>query len=289
MVTGGAGFLGSHIADALTDAGHEVFIMDLVSSPFLRAEQKMVVGSILDSNFLQTFFSTTKVDAVYHLAALADLNEAKTKPIQTVQVNILGTVNLLEACVTHRVGRFIFGSSVYVYSQHGGFYRCSKQACENYIEEYGKKLGLEFTILRFGSLYGTRTNETNGVYRLLKKVMQDEEIVYQGTESDKREYIHVEDAARLSVLAMQKEYANKHLTLTGNDRLTIDELFRMFGEILNKEVRVKYDATNSSGHYAITPYTFTPKLGKKLVSNEYVDMGQGLIQVMEMIHNQKDN
>jgi UDP-glucose 4-epimerase len=119
--------------------------------------------------------------------------------------------------------------------------------------------------------------------------MQDEEIVYQGTESDKREYIHVEDAARLSVLAMQKEYANKHLTLTGNDRLTIDELFRMFGEILNKEVRVKYDATNSSGHYAITPYTFTPKLGKKLVSNEYVDMGQGLIQVMEMIHNQKDN
>jgi UDP-glucose 4-epimerase len=63
----------------------------------------------------------------------------------------------------------------------------------------------------------------------------------------------------------------------------------MFGEILNKEVRVKYDATNSSGHYAITPYTFTPKLGKKLVSNEYVDMGQGLIQVMEMIHNQKDN
>lgn len=289
LVTGGSGFLGSHIADALTEAGHDVTILDIKPSPFLRPDkQKMITGSILDAACIDKVFSD-KFDAVFHLAALADLNDAKNKARETVEVNIGGTINLLEACVKNKVGRFIFGSSVYVYSNHGGFYRCSKQACENYIEEYGNRSGLEFTILRFGSLYGTRTNETNGVYRLLHQVMNDEEIIYHGSEDDKREYIHVQDAARLSVQALEKTYANKHLTLTGNDRLSITELFRMFGEILNKQVKIKFENQHggASGHYSITPYTFTPKLGKKLVANEYVDMGQGLIQVIEMIHNQK--
>ncbi len=289
LVTGGSGFLGSHVADALTEAGHEVTILDRTPSIYLQPDrQKMVVGSILDESFLDQLFQQ-KFDAVYHLAALADLNEAKDKPRETVEVNILGTVNLLEASKKAKVKRFIFGSTVYVYSTHGGFYRCSKQACENYIEEYGSRYGLSFTILRFGSLYGTRTNQSNGVYRLLKKVMQDEEIVYDGSQDDKREYIHVQDAALLSTKAMDDAYANKHLTLTGNDRLSISDLFNMFGEILGKEVKIQFKNTHgaASGHYSVTPYTFTPKIGKKLVSNEYVDMGQGLIQVIEMIHNEK--
>lgn len=283
--------MGSHIADALTESGHEVMVLDVKQSAFINTKtQTMAVGSILDTDFLDRVFSE-KFDTVFHLAALADLNDAKNKARETVEVNILGTINLLEACVKYNTKRFIFGSSVYVYSTHGGFYRCSKQACENYIEEYSSRFGLEFTILRFGSLYGTRTNETNGVYRLLNQVMNDEEIVYHGSEDDKREYIHVQDAARLSVQAMEAAYANKHLTLTGNDRLSITELFKMFGEILNKKVKIKFEDQHggASGHYSITPYTFTPKLGKKLVANEYVDMGQGLIQVIEMIHNQKQH
>jgi UDP-glucose 4-epimerase len=89
---------------------------------------------------------------------------------------------------------------------------------------------------------------------------------------------------------MEDIYANKHLTLTGNDRLSILDLFNMFGEILGKKVKLQFKNTHgaASGHYSVTPYTFTPKVGKKLVSNEYVDMGQGLIQVIEMIHNEKN-
>ncbi len=289
LITGGAGFLGSHIADALTHAKHEVTILDQVASPYLQSNQRMAVGTILDEDFIDKVFQQG-FDYVYHLAALADLNEAKSKAKDTISTNILGTANLLDACVKYKVRRFVFGSSVYVYSNHGGFYRCSKQACENYIEEYFNRYGLSFTILRFGSLYGLRTNETNGVYRLLSKAMNGDEISYQGSESDKREYIHVEDAARLSVQAMEPEFANKHLTLTGNDKLTIAELFKMFEEILDTKVNVKLDQAEgkNSGHYAITPYTFIPKLGRKLVLNEYVDMGQGLIQVIEMIHNQKN-
>lgn len=290
LVTGGAGFLGSHIADSLSAAGHAVTMLDLKASTFTQpGKQTMVVGSILEYDFLESFLLQNQFDVVYHLAAFADLNAAKDKPRATAEVNILGTLNMLEASVKANVKRFIFGSSVYVYSTHGGFYRCSKQACENYIEEFSNRYQLDFTILRFGSLYGTRTNETNGVFRLLKQVMQGEEILYHGSGDDKREYIHVQDASRLSVQALQPEYANKHLTLTGNDRLSIAELFKMFGEILNTEVRVRFENQHggASGHYAITPYTFTPKLGRKLVSQEYVDMGQGLIQVIEAIHNQQ--
>ena len=286
VVTGASGFLGSHIADALTQAGHEVVLVDQQHSAYQNDKQEMLMGDITDVDFVDK--ALMGADYVYHLAALADLNEAKTKPVDTVAINIGGTVNILEACLKHKVKRLLFGSSVYVYSQHGGFYRCSKQACENYIEEYQNRYGLNFTILRYGSLYGTRTNDKNGVYRLLKNFMTDNQLTYHGSKEDKREYIHVEDAARLSVQAMEPNFANKHLTLTGNDKLSIHELFMMFSEILNKEVKVQYQEDNAanSGHYSMTPYTFTPKLGKKLVSNEYVDMGQGIIQVVEMLHNE---
>lgn len=286
VVTGASGFLGSHIADALSDNGHHVCLLDLVESPFRREDQKMLIGNITDSKFVND--ALEGADAVYHLAALADLNEAKTKPLETVQVNIAGTVNVLEACRKNNVQRLLFGSSVYVYSQHGGFYRCSKQACENYIEEYQNRYGLDYTVLRYGSLYGTRTDETNGVYRLLKHFMTENSVHYHGGKEDKREYIHVEDAAKLSVQALAENFKNKHLTLTGNDRLSIYDLFKMFQEILDKDVKVEFEGNEgqNSGHYSMTPYTFVPKLGKKLVANEYVDMGQGLIQVIEMIHNE---
>lgn len=289
LVTGGAGFLGSHIADALSEAGYKVTVMDMKQSQYLREDQHMVIADIRDREEMLKI--TNGFEYVYHLAALADLNEARSKPYETAEINILGTLSLLEACHQNRVKRFVFGSSIYVYSQHGGFYRCSKQACENYIEEYFHRYGLEYTILRFGSLYGTRTDEHNGVYRLLKQFMDGRPIHYHGSENDKREYIHAEDAARLSVQALSDAYVNKHLTLTGNDRLSIQELFKMFSEILNKSVDVVYEGDEGtlSGHYALTPYTFTPKLGKKLVSNEYVDMGQGLIQVIQDIHNRVDH
>ncbi len=287
LVTGGSGFLGSHIADALTRHGYEVTIFDSKESLYRdQGRQQMVKGNILDRQKLDDIFAAGNFDYVYHLAAMADLNEAKTKPLQSAEVNIIGTINMLEACVRHKVRRFLFGSSVYVYSQHGGFYRCSKQACENYIEEYKKAYDLDFTILRYGSLYGPRSNETNGVYRLLMQAISGNEIIYHGTIHDKREYIHVFDAAELSVQALEEKYNGKHLIITGNDRLSVQELFTMFEEMLNRPVQVRYLGmqANESGHYSITPYTFTPKLGVKITSSEYVDMGQGLLELVQQIH-----
>lgn len=281
LVTGGSGFLGSHIADALTTDGHDVHILDKVHSTYIQESQTYIEGDITDAAFVDQVVEG--FDYVYHLAALADLNEAKNKPADTVAINILGTVNLLTAAVKHGIKRFIFGSTVYVYSTQGSFYRCSKQACEAYLEEFHRKYNLDYTVLRYGSLYGPRTDETNGVYRLLKNYMSNDEITHDGKGSDKREYIHVFDAARLSAQIMQDRYENKHYVITGNDRLEIQELYLMFGEILNKQVRTvfKDDGEGNKGHYSLTPYTYQPTIGKKLISNEYVDMGQGIINLLE--------
>lgn len=288
-VTGGAGFLGSHIADALSNKGHEVCIIDVKKSDYLRDDQTIKIGDICDADFMNK--ALDGIEYVYHLAALADLNEAKNKPIETVEVNIKGTVILLEAARMHNVKRVVFGSSVYVYSKQGGFYRCSKQACEAYLEEYQRKYDLNYTVLRYGSLYGPRADESNGVYRLLNQFMNNSTYEHSGQATDKREYIHVQDAAQLSATILTEHYENKHYVLTGNDKLETAELFKMFEEILGKRVDVSYQNTGNvkSGHYAITPYTYIPSIGKKLVTNEFVDMGQGIIQLLEEMQRKQNS
>jgi UDP-glucose 4-epimerase len=284
VVTGGSGFLGSHIADTLTEKGYEVTILDRRPSPYLKSNQQMVVGSILDLEAVEKAFSGSKY--IFHLAALADLNAAKTRPLDTAHLNVVGTVNCLEAARNAGAERFMFASTVYVYSRAGSFYRCSKQACEAYIEEYQRQYGLDYTILRYGSLYGPHADESNGVYRLLLQAIQGR-IHHKGTPDDRREYIHVQDAARLSVQALEEKYANQNLVLTGNHSMRLEELFTMFSEILGHPIDIDYQGSSEEqddSHYRLTPYTFSPRVGRKLTETYYVDMGQGLLQILDQLY-----
>jgi UDP-glucose 4-epimerase len=282
VVTGGSGFLGSHVAEALSRQGYRVVIFDRRPSPYLRPDQSMVLGDILDYAALAG--AVAGADYVFHLAALADLNAAHSRPLDSVQVNVLGTTNCLEAARQAGVRRFIFASTVYVYSRSGGFYRCSKQACEAYIEEYQRHFGLAYTILRYGSLYGPHADESNGVYRLLLQALNGQ-IRHVGRPDDSREYIHVEDAARLSVEALSKKYANQHLILTGHHPIRLHDLFTMFEEILGRPLQIDYLAPDEpDSHYRVTPYAFNPRVGRKLTANYYVDMGQGLLQMLDQLH-----
>lgn len=287
LVTGGAGFLGSHLVDALVAEGHGVTVLDRAPSRWLdgaRANVRTVQADLADLDALTA--AVQGHDAVYHLAGFADLNAAKSQPLATVHANIVGTVNLLEAMRMQGVQRFVFASTVYVYSREGGFYRASKQACENYIEEYQRRFGLRYTVLRYGSLYGPRADAANGVYRLLRAAIADGAIAYTGKAEDMREYIHVEDAARLSVEALAPQFEGKHVMLTGPAPLRAGDLFTMFSEMLGRAVAVDYQPVEGpgSGHYSVTPYAYTPKPGRKLVATNYVDMGQGILQMIEEIH-----
>jgi UDP-glucose 4-epimerase len=280
-VIGGAGFLGSHVADELTEAGWTVCVYDQKPSPWLKAGQHMVVGDLLDARALEAVIAGC--EAVYNYAAIADLNYSLNKPIETVQVNVLGTVMALEACRRQGVGRFVFASTVYVYSREGGFYRCSKQASEHFVEEYQRACGLDFTILRYGSLYGPRSDETNGLHRIVRDALMRGVISYAGNPESIREYIHVEDAARASVVALGPEFRNESVVLTGHQPMRVVDMLKMIAEILGVPDAVDFRDEEYAGHYVRTPYAYQPKLGRKYAPPLHVDLGQGLLQLIDEV------
>jgi UDP-glucose 4-epimerase len=280
-VVGGAGFLGSHVADKLSDAGNLVRIYDRVPSRWLRPDQEMVVGDVLDVEKLGRAIAGS--DTVYNFAAMADLNDALNKPVGTVQVNVLGTVNILEACRLNSVRRFMYASTVYVYSREGGFYRCSKQAAEHYVEEYQRAFDLDFTILRYGSLYGPRADATNGLYRMVRDALVRGSISYVGNQESIREYIHVEDAARASVAVLGEEFRNQSVVLTGHQPMRVLDLLKMLAEIMGLPDAVDFRNENYAGHYVRTPYAYQPKLGLKYSPRLHVDLGQGILQLIEEV------
>jgi UDP-glucose 4-epimerase len=159
------------VADHLTNKGFQVTIYDKIKSQWLRQDQEMVVGDVEDGEKINQTIAGAEV--VYNFAALADLNEALKQPIKTVKINILGNLNVMEACRAHGIKRFIYASTVYVHSREGGFYRCSKQTSEAYVEEYQRVYGLNYTILRDGSLYGSRADDNNGINRIVKSAVFD--------------------------------------------------------------------------------------------------------------------
>ncbi|WP_094229100.1 NAD-dependent epimerase/dehydratase family protein [Methanolobus psychrotolerans] len=281
-VFGGSGFLGSHVADVLVSRGYDVTIFDSRASVYLQKGEKMIVGSILDKDAV--YNAIEGCDVVYNFAGIADIDEAKNKPIQTVEVNILGNTIILDACRSHGVKRFVFASSVYVYSDSGSFYRSSKQACELIIENFHEAYGLSYTILRYGSLYGPRADERNWIFRILKQAITEEKITREGDGEELREYIHVEDAARCSVDILSKEYENEYVILTGYQQLKIRNLMVMIREMLGNRIELEFLPNESNVHYEITPYSFNPRIAKKLVSHHYLDMGQGLLQCLKEIY-----
>ncbi len=280
VVMGGSGFLGSHLADALTEAGYAVTIFDLKPSPWLLPEQEMIVGDIRDEAAVRRCVNGARY--VYHLAGIADIEQAAANPRSTIEHNIIGSAIVLQACLEAKVERLLAASTIYVYSRQGSFYRVSKQAAELLIEAYHERFGLEYTILRYGSLYGPRAQEWNGLKRYVTQALKEGCIIYRGTGEERREYIHVKDAARLSVVALAPDYANQCLILTGTQTLNSAELLRMIQEILGGKVRLEFrPEARDPIHYEITPYRFTPRAAYKMVSNVFVDLGQGILDLVE--------
>lgn len=286
VVFGGSGFLGSHVADELLKKGYEVVIFDKVNSGYLQEGQTIIVGDILDRK--QVAAAVEGSDFVYDYAGIADLDDASTRPVDTVMLNVVGTCNILDACVAHKIRRFVYASSFYANSEKGGFYRCSKQAAEIYIEEYERKYGMEYTILRYGSLYGPRADRNNGMREMIAQALAGDTIHCSGTGEDMREYIHVSDAAELSVEVLDEQYANRHLQLTGHESYCRKQIVALISEILDKKLTVIYDRMVSELHYNITPYTYKPRINYKLVSNCYHDLGQGIIECIQELEEHAD-
>jgi len=275
LVIGGSGFLGSHVADELSNRNHEVYIYDRTESKYLKSNQNMIVGDILDQNLINE--SVNEMDYVYHFAAMADINDTRENPTEAVKYNILATMYILKACVDFKVKRFIFSSSIYVYSKHGSFYRSTKQACELFIENFKDEFNLDFTILRYGSLYGPRANDFNFIRNSIKEALLHGVIKRKGDGNEVRDYINVIDAANSSSDILLDKYKNTYVMVTGNKSIKVKELLTMIKEIFNDKIEIKYLDDNYAGHYQLTPYTFKPNIALKIISEKYHDLGQGIL------------
>ena len=282
IIFGGSGFLGSHVADVLSERCYKVTIFDISKPKYLKEDQISIVGDINDEKKVTD--AIKDCDIVYNFAGISDIEEAKKSPFNAIKNNILGNTVLLEASRNAKVKRFVFASTLYVYSEAGSFYRSSKQACELLIDNYQKAFGLDYTILRYGSLYGPGSNEHNWIYKVLKQALIEGKISRSGDGEEIREYIHVFDVARLSVDILSTEYKNQHVIITGNQQIKVKDLLIMIKEMLNNRIKLEYLPVNYKEHYEITPYNFTPRLAKRIQSNNYVDLGQGILDMMKIVY-----
>ena len=283
VVIGGSGFIGSHTADELTRRGFKVIIFDREVSPWISDGQEMILGDVLDLDVVQSVVQGARY--VYHFGGIANIEATRSRPLESINTNIMGAAIVLDAARQANVERFLYASTMYVYSPFGSFYRASKQAAEIIVESYQEHYDLEYTLLRYGSLYGPRAQSWNGLQKYVNQVVKTGRLEYPGTGNERREYIHVEDAARLSVDVLVDKYINQAITVTGSQVLTSNQMVDLIFEISGEKRNVSFlDVRDGGDHYSMTPYRYTPKQARKLVLNEFIDLGQGILTLVEEVN-----
>jgi UDP-glucose 4-epimerase len=244
LVTGGAGFIGSHVVDKLLAAGHEPRILDLIPSPH-HPDVETVLGDLCDPAIARQALDGS--DAVLHLAAVADVDQVAKDPTLTDQVNTRGTQTLLEAARETGVQRFVYASTIWVYGDASGpeavdedttlglpkhFYTATKIAGEMYTASYGELYDLEWTILRFGIPYGPRARPTAVVPAFTAKALAGQPLTIAGDGTQSRRFVYVEDLADGVVASLVPEAANRVYNLVGRENTSVRAIARAVRDVV---------------------------------------------------------
>jgi UDP-glucose 4-epimerase len=236
LITGGSGFIGSHIVDRLLDGGNEVSVLDIVE--LHRKDVKFFKGSILSSQDLMDALRGT--DYVFHLAGMSDINNAGRTPGKTVELNITGTLNVLDAARKAGVNRVLFASTIYA-REPGEIYGKTKKACEMLLEKYKETYGLAYTILRYGSTYGPRSRGVDVVSIFVKRALKGEPLIIHGSGKQTRKFIYVEDLAESNVAAMKKIAENRTYDLLGDESISVLDVAETVRKVTGKNVPLKFE------------------------------------------------
>lgn len=257
LVTGGAGFIGSHILDLLIDEGHEVIVID----NFLTGQREFVPPHVklfemdIASVQIEKVFAEEKPDSVIHLAAQIDVTESIRDPVSDARHNILGTIRILHCCHKYQVGKIIYSSSCAVYSETAdcsitesfpiqplSFYGLSKHISEMYIQFYHSFHGLPFTILRYANVYGPRqaTRGEGGVVSIfLQKMRNGESPVIYGTGEQTRDFVYVKDVAAANVRSLSKGM-NEIINIGCNEKTSINQLVDLMESLHSVKISPVY-------------------------------------------------
>jgi UDP-glucose 4-epimerase len=245
LVTGGSGFIGSHVVDRLRARGHDPRIFDLVPSPHHGPDVELVLGDLCDPATTQR--AMDGCDAVIHLGAMADVDEVATDPERTDRVNTHGTQVLLQAARELGIGRFVFASTIWVYGDATGpravdedtplglprhFYTATKIAGEMYTASYGELYGVEWTILRFGIPYGPRARPSAVVPAFTAKALAGQPLTIAGDGTQSRRFVYVEDLADGVALSLAPVAANRIYNLVGRENTSVRAIARTIRDIV---------------------------------------------------------
>ncbi len=245
LVTGGSGFIGSHVVDKLRARGHKPVIYDLRPSPWHKDHPVgTVLGSITDREALERALHSC--DAVAHLAAVADVNDVHAEPEDAERVNARGTVAVLEAARRAGVRRIVYASTIWVYSDcveeavdedtllpaPSHLYTSTKLAGELYCKAYQELYGIDYSILRFGIPYGPRAREAAVIPAFVNKALKGEPLTLAGDGSQSRRFVYVEDLAAGVALALDDPAKNRVYNLASDETVTIKQIAETVQELI---------------------------------------------------------
>jgi UDP-glucose 4-epimerase len=258
LVTGGAGFIASQIADAFIADGHKVFILDNLSTGFetnINPKAVFIKADIGDKS-LSSLFEKEKFDVVNHHAAQMDVRRSVADPAFDATTNILGTINLLQNCVRTGVKKFMFASTGgAVYGEQNYFpadekhptaplspYGISKLAVEKYLFFYHTQYNLNYTILRYANIYGPRQNpfgEAGVIAIFSTKLLRGDQPVINGSGLQTRDYVFVGDVVKASLTTLNDEASDIYNIGTGIET-DVNELFHIINNIAGKGMVEKH-------------------------------------------------
>ena len=196
--------------------------------------------------------------------------------MSTINQNLIILTEILKLIVNSKVKNFVYASSLYVFSEAGSFYRATKQCAEILIKEFSKVGNFSYKFVRYGSLYGERAQEWNGISKFISQI-KVKGTTYQGNGKEVRDYVHVKDAAKLSVKIIEDKIHENAVSILGQKSITVDQLFDLLFEISERK-KVKYlNKINSDDHYGFSPYRYIPENSIKLTSNKSIDLEKGFL------------
>ena len=259
LVTGGAGFIGSHLVELLEEKGIDVVVLDDLSTGrrenLKGTKAKLVVGTITSKEIVNDLMRG--IDWVFHLAALVSVPESIENPEKTIDVNIKGTLNLLESSLTHKIKKFIFFSSAAVYGEPEKMpisedfptlpkspYAITKLCGENFCEYFRHQFGLNTVILRLFNAYGPRQSLHSAyaaaIPAFITSVMNEKPITIFGTGYQTRDFIYVKDVSNAALFVAMKEDSKGIYNIGTGQAVSIIELSKLIMSLMKKEVEQSF-------------------------------------------------
>jgi UDP-glucose 4-epimerase len=275
-VTGGCGFIGSHVVDHLAAAGHDVLVIDK-RERWTNPKAGYVFTDVFDGSALDAALRGR--DVVYHLAGMADVNEVAANPVHAVRLNIEGVGRVLDAARRGSCGRVVLASTVWVYGatvgagertedapvdlgRAGHLYVSTKLSAELLMHSYREMYGQEFTILRYGIPYGPRMRDALVVARFVRAARHGQPISIAGTGDQQRNFVYVEDLAEAHVLALAPTAANQTLALEGDTPVSVNEIAETVQHLV-RPVPVRHVAGRAADYEGVT---ISNRLAKELLN-----------------------